>query len=209
MSNVSLIRSDSPHTDPGTLEGMFRLRHKIFYETLRWEVSSVNGLERDRYDELLPVYPVSRNRHGQVTGTMRLLPTTGPYMLADIFPQLLRDEPVPRARQIWEISRFAVVSPDDQNRSKSQAQLNADTFNLMRCAARFAREQQIREYVFVTSVAVERLLLRLGLEIKRFGDGRAQRVGKVLSVACRLAIDEQTCRTLHVPSAPSQKRQAA
>jgi acyl homoserine lactone synthase len=209
MNNVSLIRSDGPQSDPYVLENLFRLRHKVFYETLRWEVNSVNGQERDHYDDLKPVYPVSCDRYGRVTGTMRLLPTTGPYMLADVFPQLLRGEEPPRGEHIWEISRFAVLSPDDPNRERAQAQLNSDTFHLLRCAARFARQQQIEEYVFVTSVALERLLRRLGLDVKRFGDARARKVGKVLSVACRLAIDEHTCRTLHVPFSQTKKRQAA
>ncbi len=71
---------------------------------------------------------------------MRLLPTTGPYMLADVFPQLLRGEDPPKAEHIWEISRFAVLSPDDPNRERAQAQLNSDTFHLLRCATRFARQ---------------------------------------------------------------------
>ena len=47
------------------------------------------------------------------------------------------------------------------------------------------------QFVTVTSVALERLLKRTGLPIRRFGDGKAQRVGKVLTVACWVDINEQ------------------
>ncbi len=41
-------------------------------------------------------------------GSWRLLPTTGPYMLRDVFPQLLHGVAAPAAADTWEISRFAV-----------------------------------------------------------------------------------------------------
>jgi acyl homoserine lactone synthase len=62
---------------------------------------------------------------------------------------------------------------------------------MIRSLLPFAEEHGIRHYVFVTSVALERLVTRIGLPLRRFGDGQAQRVGKVLSVACWLDVNEQ------------------
>ena len=53
-----------------------------------------------------------------------------------------------------------------------------------------ARENGVREFVMATSVAVERMLTAAGLHMERFGDGVATRIGKVLSVACRVEVSE-------------------
>jgi len=44
-----------------------------------------------------------------VVGCWRLLPTTGPYMLKDIFSHLLWGKPAPEQPDVWEISRFAIA----------------------------------------------------------------------------------------------------
>src|SRR5215469_5126406 len=89
------------------LDGMFRLRHEVFKERLDWEVGTSAGKERDMFDDLDPVYIVCEHQ-GEVLGSWRLLPTTGPYMLKDVFPELLYGRQAPQAPDVWEISRFAV-----------------------------------------------------------------------------------------------------
>ena len=70
------------------LDGMFKLRHEVFKERLDWEVGSQAGKERDMFDDLDPVYIVCEHQ-GEVLGSWRLLQTTRPYMLKDVFPELL------------------------------------------------------------------------------------------------------------------------
>ena len=64
----------------------------------------------------------------------------------------------------------------------------------------FAVSNQIKQFVTVTSVALERLLKRTGLPIHRFGDGKAQRVGRVLTVACWVEINEQFANVVYPDS---------
>jgi acyl homoserine lactone synthase len=90
---------------------MFRLRARVFSGRLGWDVSVVDGIERDQYDDLEPVYILQRDRDERVCGCVRLLPTTGPTMLRDMFPQLLRDAPMPWGPRVWETSRFAIDAP--------------------------------------------------------------------------------------------------
>ena len=175
--------------DARLIHGMFCLRHEIFYKRLGWEVDSRDGMERDYFDDLDPTYMVACEGQGEVAGCWRLLPTTGPYMLKDTFPQLLRGEAAPCDPAVWELSRFA-VQPRDES-SKAQASLNGVTFSMLRAAYEFAVSHHIRSYVTVTSVALERLMARAGIPIKRFADKKAQRVGKVLTVACWIDIDDQ------------------
>jgi acyl homoserine lactone synthase len=189
MQSVVAFKSNDVQVDQQMLRRMFRFRHKVFRERLGWEVESRHGLEIDRYDELEPVYMVSQNDHQEIMGSWRLLPTMGPYMLKDTFPQLLRGAPAPQDPHVWEVSRFATVTTS--HRGRVQANLGQVTFDMIRSLLPFAEEHGIRHYVFVTSVALERLVTRIGLPLRRFGDGRAQKVGEVLSVACWLDVNEQ------------------
>ena len=95
------------------LDSMFRLRSAAFSDRLGWDVSSLRGREIDRFDDLDPTYMIARDRirPQRALGCWRLLPTTGSYMLRDVFPELLDGNPVPRDPRVWEISRYA-VTPD-------------------------------------------------------------------------------------------------
>ncbi|MDH5178934.1 MAG: hypothetical protein OEY07_04655, partial [Gammaproteobacteria bacterium] len=55
----------------------------------------------------------------------------------------------------------------------------------------FALSMGITSYVTVTSVAVERMLTHAGFPMRRFGDGKSQKVGKITTVACWMDINDQ------------------
>ncbi|MGH8658045.1 MAG: acyl-homoserine-lactone synthase [Gammaproteobacteria bacterium] len=177
------------------LHGMFRLRHTVFYQRLRWDVKSVGDLERDDYDDMAPVYIVSRDHHSKVDGCLRLFPTTGSYMLKGTFSELLRGELAPSDPHIWELSRFT-VTPSSREDCR-QASLSNAALNIMRRLYEFGRENDIHSYVAVISVSFERLLRSIGLPLRRFGDGKAQRIGTVLSVACWIPVNEESRQALY------------
>ncbi|MCS4502877.1 Acyl-homoserine-lactone synthase [wastewater metagenome] len=194
QAQILVGRPSEATLPPSVVDGIYRFRHRVFRQRLGWEVTSVRGRERDDYDDLDPVYIACHKHRETVIGTFRLLPTTGPYMLRDVFPELLRGESVPCASDVWELSRFAVEPSDASERV--QASCTETTLSLMRACYRYGASNGIREYVMATSVAVERMLRGMGLELTRFGDGSAVRIGRVLSVACRLRIDEALGRAL-------------
>ena len=207
MHQILMARADDRALDPNTLEDMFRFRHKVFYERLGWEVPSRDGIERDEYDDLNPVYIVAKNRVSEIEGCWRLLPTTGPYMLQDTFGQLLHGEPAPQDPGIWEMSRLAVLPSASGERA--QVTLNAITFDMIRLVYEFAIQNGIRQYVLVTSVALERLLTRVGFPIHRLGRHKAQYVGKVLTVACRVDINEQFRQAVYKNYTPAVEERVA
>lgn len=189
MHKILLAKADDHVLDGETLDAMFRFRHKVFYERLGWDVPIQDGIERDSYDELNPVYLVAKNRNGAVEGCWRLLPTTGPYMLKNTFPQLLCGDEAPEDATIWEMSRLAILP--SESRERIQVTLNALTFELIRAVYLFSLQNNIHRYVLVTSVAVERLLKRVGFPIYRLGNYKPQYVGKILTVACYVDINEK------------------
>src|SRR5262249_27397838 len=83
-------------------------RAAVFAYRLGWDVEVRDGLEVDRFDECAPLYLMSINEStGRLQGSLRLLPTTGPNMLRDVFPFLLPDGMVVESATIWESSRFS------------------------------------------------------------------------------------------------------
>jgi acyl homoserine lactone synthase len=194
MEMLLFGNASDPAMDPTALHGMFTLRHKVFFEKLGWDVTSNQGMEQDHFDDLNPLYMIARHQDQYVEGCWRFLPTTGPYMLKDTFPQLLRGEDAPHDSNIWELSRFA-VSPVE-SRSNDQIVVNDITMTMLQKAVIFAEENQVTRYATVISVAMERLLKRIGIPLTRFGDQKAQKIGKVLSVACWIDINEQLHRAV-------------
>ena len=90
------------------LAEMHRLRYRIFRERLGWDVRTSGGVEVDEFDALHPTYLLQKGDDEQVHGCVRLLPSTGPTMLREIFPVLLCGQAAPASPTIWESSRFAL-----------------------------------------------------------------------------------------------------
>lgn len=187
MTEILVGRANDPVFDANILDSLYRFRYDIFYKRLRWDVNTIGGRERDHYDDLNPFYIVSADRKkNEVDGCWRLLPTDGPYMLKDTFPELLAGEEAPNSRRIWELSRFAVKPPHPD--ARVQVSFTTRCFELMLAAYRFASAHDINEYVTVTSAAVERMMRSAGIPLSRLGDGSTIRIGKVLTVACRIPV---------------------
>jgi acyl homoserine lactone synthase len=187
MSEIMVARRGDGGLNQDAVIGMFRLRHAVFHDRLGWEVTSDNGMEHDQYDECNPVYVLVKGDDSEILGCWRLLPTTGPYMLKDTFPQLLHGQPAPQQLDVWELSRFAVSTAEREGMGFGFSEV---PMNMMRSSVRFAQDNGIARYVTVTSVSVERMLRKVGVNINRIGP--PVRIGRVLTVACSIEIDEVT-----------------
>ncbi len=109
---IEVIQSSERHLHTETLDALYQMRARVFKDRLNWEVDVKDGREIDYFDDCDPVYLVSKNQYtGRVEGGLRLLPTTGPNMLRDVFPVLLPDGEIVESPLIWESSRFA-IDPD-------------------------------------------------------------------------------------------------
>lgn len=104
------------------VDQMLRLRARVFAERLGWDVTVVDGQERDRFDDLAPVYLIHTDDEGrEVRGSLRLLPTTGPTVLTDFFSDTMPDAVRLSAPSIWECTRFCV----DEDRLRHRDQIVA------------------------------------------------------------------------------------
>ncbi|GAC1621466.1 MAG: acyl-homoserine-lactone synthase LasI [Nevskia sp.] len=190
---------------PVLVDQMFNLRYRVFHERLGWTVRCIGRHEIDEFDDSLARYVLVRdaNTH-HLCGSWRLRPTTAPYMLRDIFPELLDGTPPPKARNIWEISRLCIDRDAPEGLPVS---LNDVVMELMKATAYFAAEKQIDQFVTVTTPSLVRLLTLAGIRVQRLGAPRL--VGIVTSLACRIDVDARTRSILSEVPSRATLREAA
>jgi acyl-homoserine lactone synthase len=92
-------------------EKVYRFRHHFFVDHLKWEaLRKPDSREIDEFDDESAIHLVGIENDTVVSYT-RLIPTTGPHLLRDIYPEILQGAPCPTGPTIWEWTRCA-VSPD-------------------------------------------------------------------------------------------------
>lgn len=175
--------------DSKSLWEMHRLRARIFKEKKGWTVPIISGMEIDGYDALDPYYLLISEPSKGLRGCTRVLPTDGPYMLKDTFPELLYGNPFPRNPKIWELSRFTVEA--DAGDGFGIADLTRD---VLRELVLFGDKMGIEHYVMVTTSSIERLMRRAGLDVKRYGP--PIRIGVENAVAIDFDLGDQTHEAL-------------
>ncbi len=184
---IDVVTPDLAHVFAADLEAMHQLRYRVFKERLDWAVDAVNGAERDEFDDLASVYLLARDDNEMIVGTWRLLPTTGPYMLRNVFPALLEGYPAPCSPRIWEGSRLAV----DGGRlgREGLASINVATTELFCGLVEFCLSQGIEEVLTVYDARVARLLPRIGCEPRWHSD--RHQIGNTATIAGRFEVSER------------------
>lgn len=166
--------------------GMHRLRRRVFKDRLDWAVSVSGDLEIDSYDALSPTYLLLVTDRRQVIGCVRLLPTTGPTMLANTFPQLLGSAEMPRLPNVHESSRFCV---DTQAEGEVAAKgLKDGTFLLLAGMIEYGLAHDLEAIATVTDVRMERILRRAGWPLQRFAP--PENIGSTKAVAGLLEVSK-------------------
>ena len=64
-------------------------RYKIFIEQLGWQLPTKDGLEQDDFDSDETLYVVGQSEDNTICGCARLLSTSSPYLLSEVFPFLM------------------------------------------------------------------------------------------------------------------------
>lgn len=112
------FRTMAQHGD--LLVSFMEARKRVFIDTLKWDVPTVDGLEFDQYDTPFAKWVVI-HEFGKILGGVRLMPTTArcgiySYMLRDAQLGLL--DPIPRDvlfldapvdPKVWEASRLFIT----------------------------------------------------------------------------------------------------
>ena len=177
------VLSDQLYSDLG------RYRHDVFVGKLGWKLDVAEGMERDQFDREDTIHVVARNERNEVVGYARLLPTVRPYLLGDLFPELLNGAAPPQSPEVWELSRFAAGNiKGSANRVESQFPSDL-AVEILTAAADFARRRGARRLITVSPLAIERLLRKTGFHVHRAGPPML--VEGHPTFACWIEIDEQ------------------
>jgi N-acyl-L-homoserine lactone synthetase len=178
---IKLIQGASARLFPGDIDAMFRSRARIFSERLGWHVVVKDEYERDRFDDENPLYLISVDPcSGEYLGSVRLLPTTGPNMLRDVFPFLLRDGDVIESATIWESSRICAISADEQPKC-SRGYGNYVLAELLAGMADVAALAGLTQIVAVFDARILRVLKSVRCKPQIIGTPR--RIGETMSYA--------------------------
>ena len=165
---IVVVEQYNAHKYSKLIDEMFRLRARIFHDRLRWDVRVTDGKEIDKYDNERPVYIIyTDNQAREVKGSLRLLPTTGPTLLADVFADTLPDAVHLSAPTIWECTRFC-LSDAILDRGRRHEILLASAF-LFEASLDLAMRAGIESIIGNFDARVLRLLKALGCEVEILG----------------------------------------
>jgi acyl homoserine lactone synthase len=165
-------------------------RYRVFVERLGWELPRNGRCEQDEFDRPDTVHVVARDRSGQIVGCGRLLPTTTPYLLERVFPQLLNGLPVPRDARVWELSRFAAMLGDEPCDGTDRHLAE----RVLLAALRHCAGHGVTHLLAVSTLAVERLMQRAGVDVRRLGP--PQIIGGQPVLAFVIGVNERSLAAL-------------
>ena len=155
--------------EPRLADEVFHFRKRLFVDIYQWDLECDKDKEQDAFDTPYTVYAALYHEKTMI-GTFRGIRTDRPYLSVWAFPQLAQDRAYPRRHDIWEISRFGVLS---KGRSERYAFLN---YALM---FHFAHGVGARSLVATAEPSYERFLSQIGIESRRYGS--PQTIGHSLS----------------------------
>jgi acyl homoserine lactone synthase len=164
---VRFISGNSKHLSPAVMAEVGQYRHRVFVEKLGWQLQCEQGLEYDQFDGADTQYVIAQDLDGSIIGTARLLPTTGSYLLGDVFPQLMHQLPVPCSDDVWELSRFAAVDFNAGHVSPMSQFSSPIAVGLLHASLRQAASFGAKKLITVSPLGVERLLRKAGFHAYR------------------------------------------
>lgn len=183
---IHVITSANRHLFKPELLAHFRLRHEIYVTERNWkELARPDGLERDQFDNQDATYILAVD-NGQVTGGSRLVPTTRPHLLSEVFPYLASVRGVPRAADIYEWTRMFVVKSRREGRT-----MGGPTRGMVICGV---LEHCLDKGITSLTALIEMFWLPLfhsmGWNLKPLG--LPELINDEWSVAVQMAINEDT-----------------
>lgn len=152
---------------------------------------SYNGMEHDEFDTPAARYLLWIDEAGDTRGVARLLPTTCPYMLKKLWPNMISGE-LPQSDSIWEATRFGcdqALSPPTRRRAVAEILCAMQEFGLMHGIGCYLAVMPLR--------LLQCVVVKAGCRVAILGPSRL--IGRFPTVAAYLTVssdvlDELRCR---------------
>src|SRR5262249_53515545 len=108
MADIHVVQKENRHLYESLFDLYYRLRYDIYVRERCWmALDRPDGREIDQFDTEEAVYFLALDGT-KIAGSMRVVPTTCPTLLSDVFPQLNLRPPI-RRPDVYELSRIFVV----------------------------------------------------------------------------------------------------
>ncbi len=178
------------------IDQSFVLRKRVFADRLGWKVAVSGEMEKDLYDALNPAYLFWCDDEGKrLYGSVRLMPTTGPTLLYDVFWKTFPNSCDLVAPTIWEGTRMCI---DEDAIGRDMPGLRPDRAfcQLLLALCEVALDHGIESLVSNYEPRVKRLYERAGAELEELG--RATGYGRfpvccgIFEVSARILMQMRT-----------------
>ena len=168
-------------------------RYKVFVEHLGWDLPiAQSGAECDQFDRPDTLYVVVKDAADRICGCARLLPTTHPYLLNTMLPELFGNQDAPSSPDIWELSRYTTQLVDGELTTREEAAARFRSLLQAVCEAAF--QKGAKRLISFSNLGVERIARNFGIHVHRVGPSRFVD-GKAV-IAFWIELDEQTFAAL-------------
>ncbi|MFL9902604.1 acyl-homoserine-lactone synthase [Paraburkholderia fungorum] len=185
-----IVATKMKSLSPAARQQLGLYRHAVFVEHLKWELPTVSPEtveEWDEFDRDDSTNVIAYTQDRCICGYARLLPTTRPYLLGEIFPDLCFS-PLISDPFTWELSRFTTFHDGAAVNVQRMRRLLGFIFL-------HARYLGIRRLIGVAPCSMQRLYRRLGLVLHPIGPIHIGRGGVA---AFSLDVDAAGLKALHV-----------
>lgn len=165
------------------LQQAYRLRHRVFAETLQWVPPTNDGKEMDMYD-LWGSSIGLVDRSGKLHGLARLLPASGPFMVEhDLRLLLPQDQVIRKEPDTAEITRLA-IDPDIKDKGLSARLM----LTLIKGIYHWAMAHGVRYFYLEVDHRFFRVLNAMGIPSDPLGPPVALPPARTLSIAAMMDI---------------------
>ncbi|ADV11698.1 N-acyl-L-homoserine lactone synthetase [Mesorhizobium australicum WSM2073] len=113
MIAAHVVNAQNKHLYEHEFDEFLRRRHDFFVHQKCWRPPSPDGRERDQFDTDAATYLLGLE-DGRVVTSARLIPTSEPHMVSEVFPHMCEKFGVPRRPDWAEWTRTFVV-PDKRS----------------------------------------------------------------------------------------------
>lgn len=161
---IHIITAENRRHFHHALMEMHRQRKAVFIDDLKWRLDEQAGLEIDAYDSADAIYLIESDApRAPVGASARLLPTTQPHLLGDVFSHLCSETP-PSGPSVWEATRFC-PAPETPKGAPRHDMLGRIIAGIMETALLFG----IERVTFVANAALGPLAENAGWDARALG----------------------------------------
>lgn len=161
---IIIVNAENRSLFGADLVQMCRQRKAVFVDAAGWKIPVLGDMEMDAYDRRDTIYLLAKHRpDGQVLASVRLLTTTGPHLMCELFNAAERER-MPRGATVWEASRFC-TAPGVWGRDRRHALLWEIICGVIETGLLYG----IDEVIFAANGALLPLALNCGWEARTLG----------------------------------------